>query len=55
MKTEYIKSIIKQFEYYKSVGEKMFDQLDENDLFWQYDQESNSIAIIINHLWENMK
>ena len=55
MKNEYLNSIKKQFEYYKSVGEKTFDQLDENDLFWQYNAESNSIAIIVNHLWGNMK
>lgn len=55
MKTEYLKSAKKQFEYYKSVGEKTFGQLDEKDLFWQYGEESNSIAIIVNHLWGNMK
>ena len=55
MELEYLNSIKKQFEYYKSVGEKTFDQLDENDLFWQFDEESNSIAIIVNHLWGNMK
>lgn len=55
MKKEYLSSIKKQFEYYKSVGEKTFDQLDEKDLFWQYNEESNSIAIIVNHLWGNMK
>ena len=55
MKNEYLNSVKKQFEYYKSVGEKTFDQLDEKDLFWQFNQESNSIAIIVNHLWGNMK
>ena len=55
MKTEFLNSIRIQFEYYKSVGEKTFDQLDEKDLFWQYNEESNSIAIIVNHLWGNMK
>lgn len=54
MKIEYLNSVIKQFEYYKSVGEKTFDQLDEKDFFWQFNQESNSIAIIVNHLWGNM-
>ena len=54
MKKEYLKSVIKQFEYYKSVGEKTFNQLDENELFWQYNEESNSIAIIVTHLWGNM-
>lgn len=55
MKSEYLSSVKKQFEYYKSVGEKTFGQLNENDLFWQYNEESNSIAIIVNHLWGNMK
>ena len=55
MKNEYQNSVKKQFEYYKSVGEKTFDQLDESDLFWQFYEESNSIAIIVNHLWGNMK
>lgn len=51
----YINSVVKQFEYYKSLGERTFGQLDDEDLFWQYNQESNSIAIIVNHLWGNMK
>ncbi|WP_139855013.1 DUF1572 family protein [Aequorivita sinensis] len=55
MELEYLNSIKKQFEYYKSVGEKTFDQLDEDDFFWQFNEESNSIAIIVNHIWGNMK
>lgn len=55
MESEYLQSIKKQFEYYKSVGERTFDQLDEKDFFWQFNEESNSIAIIVNHLWGNMK
>jgi len=50
----YLESVQKQFEYYKYLGEKTFDQLAENDLFWQYNTESNSIAIIVNHLSGNM-
>ena len=37
------------------IGEKTFDQLEEEDFFWQYNEESNSIAITVNHLWGNMK
>jgi len=55
MESDYLNSIRKQFEYYKSVGEKTFGQLEERDFFWQYNEESNSIAIIVNHLWGNMK
>ena len=55
MELEYLNSIKGQFEYYKSVGEKTFNQLDEDDFFWQFNEESNSIAIIVNHLCGNMK
>ncbi|MGB3345010.1 MAG: DUF1572 family protein [Aequorivita sp.] len=55
MELEYLNSVKKQFEYYKSMGEKTFDQLEKSDLFWHFNEESNSIAIIVNHLWGNMK
>ena len=51
----YINSIKKQFEYYKILGDKSINQIEEKDIFVQYNNESNSIAIIINHLWGNMK
>jgi hypothetical protein len=50
----YLQSVIKQFEYYKMLGEKTFAQVPEEGLFWQYNEESNSIAIIVKHLWGNM-
>jgi len=43
-----------QFEYYKMLDDKTFEQLTEEQLFWQYNEESNSIAIIVKHLWGNM-
>ena len=54
MTTDYIESARKQFEYYKLLGEKTFAQLPDEKLFWQYNSESNSIAIIVKHLWGNM-
>ncbi|MFN3301046.1 MAG: DUF1572 family protein [Sediminibacterium sp.] len=50
----YLNSVKKQFEYYKMLGEKAMEQLEENQLFWQYNDESNSIAVIINHITGNM-
>ena len=50
----YLDGIQKQFEYYKSLAEKTFAQLPEEKLFWQYNAESNSIAIIVQHLSGNM-
>ena len=50
----YLNSAVKQFEYYKILGEKTINQLNVEDLFWQFNNDSNSIAIIVNHLWGNM-
>lgn len=45
---------IKRFEYYKSLGDDTLQQLSEEQVFWQYNEESNSIAVIINHIAGNM-
>ena len=54
MQTDYLNSAIKQFEYYKMLGEKTFAQLTDEQLFWQFNPESNSIGSIVKHLWGNM-
>ena len=54
MPDNYIESVIKQFEYYKLLGERSFAQVSDEGLFWQHDEESNSIATIVKHLWGNM-
>jgi len=54
MNPDYLESVKKQLEEYKQLGEKTFNQLNSDQIFWQYNQESNSIAIIVNHLWGNM-
>ena len=55
MEKNYIDSVRKQFQYYKLLGESTFSQLDEADLLWQFNEESNSIAVIVHHLAGNMK
>ena len=50
----YLKSAIKQFEYYKGVGEKAIAQMEDADLFWQANEECNSITTIIQHMHGNM-
>ncbi len=52
--SNYLESVVKQFEYYKSLGEKTMLQLEDENLFWQANESSNSIAIIVNHLSGNM-
>jgi hypothetical protein len=54
MEKDYLESSIKLFEYYKLLGEKAIEQLSDDKLFWQYNEDSNSIAIIVQHLWGNM-
>ena len=45
---------LKRMLYYKSLGDKTFEQLGENDFYYRPNEESNSIAIIIQHLYGNM-
>lgn len=54
MHTDYLESVIKQFAYYKMLGDKTFAQVPDEKLSWQYNGESNSIATIVKHLSGNM-
>lgn len=54
MENSYLESVRKQFLYYKKLGDKTFEQLNEDAIHWQYNKESNSIAIVVKHLWGNM-
>ncbi len=56
MKNEapYLENVSKEFHYYKSLGEKTMDQLSDTELNWTVNEESNSIATIVNHLSGNM-
>ncbi|NIF07210.1 DUF1572 domain-containing protein [Chryseobacterium sp. Tr-659] len=45
---------VKRFEYYKTLGDKTFGQLDDEQIFWQYNEESNSVAVIVKHIAGNM-
>jgi hypothetical protein len=54
MTNDFLSSATKQFEYYKMLGEKTFSQLKDEHLFLKINEESNSIATIVKHLWGNM-
>ena len=51
---EYLATVIKRLKYYKDLGEKTFDQLDETDFHFNPTTESNSIAVIVQHVAGNM-
>lgn len=50
----FLNSAINRFKEYKILGEKTFDQLNDEEMHLQPNEESNSIAIIIQHLHGNM-
>lgn len=50
----FLSSTIKRLRYYKTLGERTFAQLTDEDLLWQPNTASNSIAVIIQHLYGNM-
>ena len=50
----YIDSVKKIFLQYRNLGEIAMAQVDDNALFHQFNEDSNSIATIVKHLWGNM-
>ena len=51
----FLKDCIKRFLYYKELGDKTLEQISEEELHWMPSSESNSIALIMQHMHGNMK
>ena len=51
---QYIESAKRQFKLYKQLGEKAMAHMTEDSLAWQANEDSNSVQIIVQHLWGNM-
>jgi uncharacterized damage-inducible protein DinB len=49
----YLSSVKNLFRYYKTLGDRALEKLNEEQIHWQYSQESNSVAIIIKHIAGN--
>jgi hypothetical protein len=49
----YLSSVKNLFRYYKTLGDRALEKLNEEQIHWQYNQESNSVAIIIKHIAGN--
>ena len=49
----YLLNSKKLFAYYKSLGDKAIERTSEDDLHWQYNAQSNSMAAIIKHMAGN--
>jgi predicted SprT family Zn-dependent metalloprotease len=54
MYTSYLKGIIKQFIYYKSLGDKTFEQLNADEIHLKHNEYSNNITIVVKHIVGNM-
>lgn len=50
----FLESAIKRLNYYKGLAEKTFAQLSEQDFHFNPSEESNNIAVIIQHMHGNM-
>ena len=52
---EYLQTVIRRVRYYKDLADKTFEQLNNDaDFHYQPNEESNSIAVIIQHTTGNM-
>ncbi|MCB0761071.1 MAG: DUF1572 family protein [Flavobacteriales bacterium] len=55
LSANYLDNTRKIFAYYKSLGEKAFEQVSPNRINWYFHNDSNSIAIIVKHMSGNLK
>ncbi|MEO7308816.1 MAG: DUF1572 family protein [Chitinophagaceae bacterium] len=52
--SQFLADTLKRLRYYKDVGDKSFEQLTEAEMHHKPTGESNSIAIIMQHMYGNM-
>lgn len=50
----YLKNVVFEFHRYKTMGDKTFAQLNDEDILWKFTQTDNSISIIVKHIVGNM-
>ena len=50
----YLDSATRWSTYYKNLAERTFEQLSDDDFYYSPNEESNSIAVIIQHMSGNM-
>lgn len=51
---EFLSTALRRMKYYKDLGDKTFEQLNDWDFHYRPNDESNSIAILIQHMAGNM-
>ena len=51
----FLQSSIEIFKQYKSLADKAMQQINEEDFYWQANEQSNNVYLIIKHMQGNMK
>lgn len=51
----YLKDAVSVFRYYQTLAERALGQVADENLYWQPDPESNSIALVMKHMAGNMR
>lgn len=54
LENEYLKVVLERFRSVKDLGDKTISQLSEDDIHWNLNEASNSVAVIAKHLGGNM-
>lgn len=54
MENVYLQSVVKQLSHFKSLADKTFERLTDEQLNWQYSKHTNSIATVAKHISGNM-
>lgn len=50
----YLSSLKKQLSHYKKLAEGAIEQVNDEEMLWKFNDESNSIAVIITHIAGNI-
>lgn len=51
---EYLRVVRARLDEMKATAEKAMDQVEAKDMFWTWNEESNSIAVIVKHMAGHM-
>ena len=49
-----LNSLLNQFRYYKTLGDKALARMDDKEIHWQPEPHANNIATIVKHMAGNM-
>lgn len=50
LETEYLRMVKERFKSVRSLGDKIINQLSEDDIHWRLNEELNKVAVIVEHM-----